>query len=276
MKFAAIADWANSGEFPVSVMCDWLKVSRSGYYAWRGATPSARSRQDAQLLRLIQAIHTHARGNPGVRRVLAGLTASGHHVSGKRVWRLMSSAGLVGRHPKAYKRATVPGEHPVPAPDRIGRDFSATAPNQKWCGDITYVKTWNGWAYTATVIDLYSRKVVGHAVADHMRTSLITDALDMAMSRRNPPAGVIFHSDRGTQYTSREFADYCTKHHIRRSLGRTGICYDNAVAESTFASYKKNSSTPDLGLMSNPSQPNPPTGSTLTTTAFDDIPTSNT
>ncbi len=175
MKFAAIADWADSGEFPVALMCDWLQVSRSGYYAWRGATASARSRQDDELLRLIQAIHTHARGNPGVRRVRAGLAALGHHVSGKRVWRLMRCAGLEGRHPKAYKRTTVPGDHPVPAPDRIGRDFSAPAPNHKWCGDITYVKTWNGWAYTATVIDLYSRKVIGYATADHMRTSLVTD-----------------------------------------------------------------------------------------------------
>lgn len=220
-------------------MCDWLEVSRSGYYAWRGATPSTRSRQDDELLRLIHAIHAHARGNPGVRRVRAGLAALGHHVSCKRVWRLMSSTGLAGRHPKAYKRTTVPGEHPVPAPDRIGRVFTAAAPNEKWCGDITYVKTWNGWAYVATVIDLYSRRVIGYAVANHMRTSLVTEALDKALARRNPPARVIFHSDRGTQYTSQEFADYCTKHGIRRSLGRTGICYDNAVSESTFASYKK-------------------------------------
>jgi len=151
----------------------------------------------------------------------------------------MKAAGLQGRHPKAWKRTTIGGDHPVPAPDLIGRDFTAQAPNTRWCGDVTYVKTWNGWAYLATVIDLHSRAVVGWAIADHMRTSLITAALDMAISRRHPPAGAIFHSDRGTQYTSSIFDKYCTDNHIRRSLGRTGVCYDNAVSESFFATYKK-------------------------------------
>ena len=115
----------------------------------------------------------------------------------------------------------------------------ADQPDTRWCGDITYIRTWDGWAYLATVIDLHSRAVVGWALADHMRTSLVTDALQMAITHRNPPPGVIFHSDRGTQYTSHEFDDFCRHHSIRRSLGRTGICYDNAVAESFFASYKK-------------------------------------
>jgi transposase InsO family protein len=128
---------------------------------------------------------------------------------------------------------------PVPAPDLIGRDFTAQAANQRWCGDITYVKTWDGWAYLATVIDLHSRAVVGWAIADHMRTELVIAALDMALTHRAPAAGVIFHSDRGSQYTSRTFAEYCTTHGIRRSLGKTGICYDNAVSESFFATYKK-------------------------------------
>jgi len=151
-------------------MCAWLGVSRSGFYRWRKATPSARARHDATLSALIRSIHAHARGNPGVRRVWAELVAMGHRISMKRVWRLMQAAGLQGRHPKAWKRTTVPGERPVPAPDLIGRAFSAAAPDQKWCGDITYVKTWTGWAYVATVIDLYSRRIVGYAVADHMRT----------------------------------------------------------------------------------------------------------
>ena len=180
-------------------MCAWLGVSRSGFYRWRKATPSARARHDATLSALIRSIHAHARGNPGVRRVWAELVAMGHRISMKRVWRLMQAAGLQGRHPKAWKRTTVPGERPVPAPDLIGRAFSAAAPDQKWCGDITYVKTWTGWAYVATVIDLYSRRIVGYAVADHMRTELVTEALDMAIRQRRPAAGVIFHSDRGTQ-----------------------------------------------------------------------------
>ena len=239
MIFAAIADWADSAAYPVAFMCAQLGVSRSGYYAWRGAGPCQRDVDDAYLIETMRRLHREARGNPGVRRLRAALTAAGHLVSHKRVHRLMQVAGLQGRHPKAWKRTTIPGDAPVPAPDLIGRDFTADTPNVRWCGDVTYVRTWDGWAYLATVIDLYSRAIVGYAVGDHMRTSLVTDALDMAIARRNPPEGVIFHSDRGTQYTSHEFDEYCRDNHIRRSLGRTGICYDNAVSESTFATYKK-------------------------------------
>jgi putative transposase len=188
---------------------------------------------------VIKQLYERLRGNPGVRRVHAELVTLGHRVSPKRVWRLMQSAGLQGRHPKPWKRTTVAGDAPVPAPDLIGRDFTAEAANQRWCGDITYVKTWDGWAYLATVIDLHSRAVVGWAIAEHLRTELVTAALDMALAHRKPPADVIFHSDRGTQYTSTIFAEYCVKNAIRRSLGRTGICYDNAVSESFFATYKK-------------------------------------
>ncbi|OMH29357.1 transposase, partial [Tersicoccus phoenicis] len=160
-------------------------------------------------------------------------------ISHKRVWRLMREAGLKVRHPKAWRRTTLPGENPVGAPDLIGRNFTASQPNTKWCGDITYIRTWDGWAYLATVIDLHSRTVVGWAIADHMRTNLVTDALEMAIARRRPAKGAVFHSDRGTQYTSHDFDQFCRKNNIRRSLGRTGICYDNAVAESFFATYKK-------------------------------------
>jgi putative transposase len=239
VKFAAIADWADSDEFPVTFMCRELDVSTSGYYDWRKAEPSARATTDADLIAIMGKLHADARGNPGVRRMRAELAAVGHRLGLKRVWRLMRAAGLRGRHPKAWKKTTIAGKRPVNAPDLIGRDFTAQAPNQKWCGDVTYVKTWDGWAYLATVIDLHSRAVVGWAIADHMRTSLVTDALDMAIAGRRPAAGVIFHSDRGTQYTSGEFDAYCRRNGIRRSLGRTGICYDNAVAESFFATYKK-------------------------------------
>jgi transposase InsO family protein len=240
--FAAIADWADSDTYTVAFMCRELGVSRAGYYAWRtarAAGPSRRDLADAALIAVIKELHTRGRGNPGVRRLHAGLAAAGHRVSRKRVWRLMKSAGLQGRHPKAWKRTTIAGQRPVPAPDLIGRCFTAAAPNQRWCGDVTYVKTWDGWAYVATVIDLHSRAIVGYAVDDHMRTSLVTDALQMALDRRHPPAGVIFHSDRGSNYTSKEFDQFCRNNNIRRSLGRTGICYDNAVSESTFATYKK-------------------------------------
>lgn len=239
MKFAAIADWADQELFTVAYMCDRLDVSRSGYYAWCDRETSDRDRADARLSVIIADAHQRLRGNPGVRRLHAELASLGEMVSTKRVWRLMRALGLEGRHPKAWKRTTVAGEHPVNAPDLFGRDFAAAEPNQRWCGDITYVKTWRGWAYMATVIDLHSRRLVGWAVADHMRTSLVTDALDMAIAARAPAPGVIFHSDRGTQYTSGEFDKYCTTHKITRSLGKTGICYDNAVSESFFATYKK-------------------------------------
>lgn len=239
MKFAAVADWADSEAYPVDFMCEQLGVSRSGFYAWRGRGLSERASADADLTALIRAAYQQLRGNPGVRRMHAELRTLGHQLSRKRVWRLMKAAGLQGRHPRAWKRTTVPGERSVPAPDLLGRDFTAQRPNTRWCGDITYIKTWQGWAYLATVIDLHSRAVVGWAIADHMRTDLVTDALDMAIMHRRPEAGVIFHSDRGTQYTSSSFASYCSDNNIRRSLGRTGICYDNAVAESFFASYKK-------------------------------------
>jgi putative transposase len=239
MIFAAIADWVESEEFTVEFMCTELNVSRSGYYAWRHRAPSARSVSDTELSVLIADLHATSRGNAGVRRIRADLAHLGRRVSGKRVHRLMQDAGLQGRHPKAWKHTTIRGHDPVPVPDRLKQDFTATAANQRWVGDITYVKTWQGWAYTATVIDLFSRKIVGWACADHMRTSLVTDALTMALTHRKPTGAVIFHSDRGTQYTSQEMVDYCRKNNVSRSMGRTGTCYDNAVAESFFATYKK-------------------------------------
>jgi putative transposase len=237
--FAAIADWVDTNSYPVNFMCEQLGVSTSGYYKWRSREPSAHETQDAQLTRLISHFFRALRGNPGVRRMHAELAAAGHRVARKRVWRLMQAAGLQGRHARAWKQTTVRGDRPVPAPDLIARSFTAAKPNQKWCGDITYIKTWDGWAYVATVIDLHSRALIGWSVDDHMRTSLITDALDMAITHRRPPKGVVFHSDRGTQYTSQKFDRYCKDHNIQRSLGRTGICYDNAVSESFFATYKK-------------------------------------
>ena len=164
----------------------------------------------------------------------------GLRVARKRVWRLMRAAGLQGRHPRAWKRTTVAGQRPDrrPGPDRAGlhrpeRPTPAGAATSPTC------QTVDGWAYTATVIDLHSRKVVGYAVADHLRTSLIVEALAAALVTRRPPAGMIFHSDRGCQYTSREFADFCAENGVTRSMGRRATCFDNAVSESFFATYKK-------------------------------------
>lgn len=185
--------------------------SESGFYAWRHREPSAREQANEKLLAIIAEAYQRLRGNPGVRRMHAELVSLGHHVGHGRVERLMRAAGLRGRHPRAWKRTTIHGPEPVPAPDLIGRRFTAEEPNEKWCGDITYVKTWHGWAYLATVIDLHSRAVVGWAIAEHLRTSLVTDALSNAIAVREPSGSVIFHADRGTQYTAREFADFCQK-----------------------------------------------------------------
>jgi transposase InsO family protein len=239
VKYAAIADWAKEKEYTVVFMCDQLGVCRQGFYRWRAQGPCVRERTDAELTELIRAVHPELRGDPGVRRVHAELVVRDQRVSPQRVWRLRKAAGLQGRHPRAWRRTTTHGQRPVDAPDLIGQDFTAEEPNTRWCGDITYIPTVDGWAYTATVIDLHSRKVVGHAVADHLRTSLVTDALTNALATRKPPDGVIFHSDRGCQYTSKEFAEFCTNNGVRRSMGRRATCYDNAISESFFATYKK-------------------------------------
>ena len=239
MKYASIADWAADKEYSVTFMCAQLGVVRQGYYRWLADGPCQRERTDAELTEQIREIHRDLHGHPGVRRVWAELVVRGVRVARKRVWRLMRAAGLRGRFPRAWKKTTTAGRRPIDAPDLIGQDFTAAAPNTRWCGDISYVQTVNGWVYTATVIDLHSRKVVGYAVADHLRTSLIIEALAAALVTRKPPAGVIFHSDRGCQYTSQEFADFCAENGVTRSMGRRATCFDNAVAESFFATYKK-------------------------------------
>jgi transposase InsO family protein len=236
--FAAIADWADKDNFSVNFMCTQLGVSRSGYYKWRKQPKSERAVENELLTVLVTRISQEC-NRPGVRRMRAELRARGWRVGPVRLWRLMRNVGLLGRHPHRRKQTTRPGRKPVDAPDRIGRKFEAEHVNQKWCGDITYVKTWHGWAYLATVIDLCSRKLVGWAVADNMETPLVIAALKMALDTRKPPKGVIFHSDRGSVYTSHDFAEFCGKHGVLRSLGRTGSCFDNAVSESFNATYKK-------------------------------------
>jgi transposase InsO family protein len=153
----------------------------------------------------------------------------------------MRALGLTGRHPGKRKQTTIPGKGPDDAPDLVGREFHADGPNQKWCGDIAYVKTWQGWAYMATVIGLHSRALAGWAVSDKIDTPLVIAALKMALKSRRPRKGVVFHSDRGCQHTSKDFAGFCARRGVRRSLGRAGSCFDNAVSESFNATYKKES-----------------------------------
>jgi transposase InsO family protein len=239
VKFAAIADWAQTSSFDVKYMCEQLGVSRSGYYAWLGRGPSARDTEDARLTLIILGVVASLNGNPGRRRVRAELRARGEKVGMGRVHKLMTAAGLQGRHPRAWRKTTIKAAKARCAPDLIGRDFTATETGTRLVGDITYVKTWDGWAFLATVIDLFNRQVVGWAIANHMRTELVIEAMQMAITHGHIKPGAIFHSDQGAQYTSENYAQFCKQHNIMQSMGRTGNCFDNAVAESFFATYKK-------------------------------------
>jgi putative transposase len=216
-----------------------LDVSRQGFYQWRDRPPSRRALDDAELTERIRKIHIAHGRRVGVRRVRDELGRAGVVCSHKRTHRLMRTAGLRGVHPKPYKRTTEAGRFDPSLVDLLHRDWSPVRPDLTWVGDITYIKTWTGWAFLATVIDCFSRRVVGFAIADHMHTDLIIDALRTAITHRRPPPGIVFHSDRGSQYTSDEFRDFCRANAVRPSVGRTGICYDNAVAESFFATIKK-------------------------------------
>jgi transposase InsO family protein len=239
MTYAAIASWADDKEFPVTFMGDQLGVARQGYYRWRADGPCDRERTDAELTETIREVHRDLHGHPGVRRIRAELLVRGIRIAAKRVWRLMTAAGLRGRHPRTGKKTTIAGQRPLDTPDLIGQNVTATKPNVRWCGDITYVRTVDSWVYTTTVIDLHSRKVVGYAVADHLHTTLIIEALAAALLTRTPPHGVIFPSDRGCQHTTKKFADFCAINGVRRSMGRRATYYDNTVSESFFATYKK-------------------------------------
>ena len=220
--------------------CELLKVSRSACYAARGGRPSSREREDAELAARIQVVHEDSKGRYGAPRVHARLRAQGRRHSRKRVARLMRRSGLQGRAAKRWKKTTIPDPAAAARADRIRRDFTADASklNTRWCGDITYIATWEGWLYLATVIDIASRRVVGYAMADHLRTELIADALSNAVAARDPGPGVIFHSDRGCQYTSAAYAVLAEQNQVTLSVGRTGQCWDNALAESFFSSLK--------------------------------------
>jgi len=200
VRFDFIAGQAAEKAFPVVFMCRLLEVSCSGFYAWLSRPVSARQTSDLVLGRLITTLFVEHQGRYGVRRIHAELAATGHRVGYKCVQRLMKQLGLRSVHPRPYKRTTLPGAPADHLVDLVLDELHPPGPNQTWVGDITYIRTWTGWAYLATVIDCHSRKVVGWAIADHMRTELIVDALDMAIKTRRPAPGVIFHSDRGSQY----------------------------------------------------------------------------
>jgi len=224
----------------VSRSCDLLEVSRSAYYVWAAHIPSPQDLSDLALGERIVEIHTASRGTYGAPRVHAELADEGIACGRKRVARIMRRKGLVGVSPRRYKTTTIADPAADPIVDLVKRAFGPDTIelDTLWCGDITCIRTWEGWLYLATVIDVASRRVVGWSMADHMRAELICDALGMAVEHRRPGAGLIFHSDRGCQYTSEAFASLCDDHGITQSMSRPGQCWDNAVAESWFAALK--------------------------------------
>jgi transposase InsO family protein len=231
---------AEKATYPIVWMCRLLQVPRSSFYAWRAAVAreTATAARRRQLGEHVARVFTAGRGAYGCRRVAAQLNREGHPCSVGLVADLMRELGLRACQPRAYRRTTVPGEHPVASPDLIERDFTAAEPGTRMVADITYLKTGEGWLYLATVIDLATRMVVGWQLADHMRTSLVVDALQMAITHGHVKPGAVFHSDRGAQYTSTTFTAFCVGKRVRTSLGRTGVCWDNAAAESFFAALK--------------------------------------
>ena len=230
---------AEKANFPIALLCRVLGVSRAGYYGFCRRAPSARARADGALESRIREIHTTSRGTYGAPRIHAELADLDQVRCGrKRIARLMRWAGLVGVCRRRRVRTTRRDEQAALSDDLVHRAFTATAPNQLWLADITYLPTWQGFLYLATVLDAYSRRVVGWAMADHMRAELVVDALDMARWHRHPGAGLIHHSDHGSQYTSLAFRRRCREAGILQSMGSVGDCYDNAMAESFFATLE--------------------------------------
>ncbi len=231
---------AKKTEHSIQIMCRVLEVSRSGYHAWQVREPSARADADAALTGRIAGIHKLSGQTYGSPRVHAELRlADGVRVGRKRVERLMRGAGLSGQLNRRRGRTTISVPGVRTAPDLVERDFNPTAVNRLWCADITYIRTWEGWLYLASVMDCYSRRIVGWQIADHMRKELVIDALQMAVARRRPAPGVVHHSDKGSQYTSLLFTQRCSVIGIEVSNGSRGDCFDNAVLESFHASLKK-------------------------------------
>ena len=237
MRFAFIK--AEKANYPLNVLCRTMLVSTSAFHAWAKAEISARKLRDEYLKGLIRKSFNESRHTYGSPRIYRELVSGGVKVSEKRVARLMAEMGLVAQVKRRFKRTT-DSDHDNPiAPNLLERDFSAPAPNRVWVGDITYLWTCEGWVYLAVVIDLYSRRVVGWALADHMRTELCTAALLMAIGLRSPPPGLIFHSDRGSQYASAAYRSILTRYGAQCSMSGRGDCYDNAVVESFFGTLKQ-------------------------------------
>ena len=233
------AEYATSAAAPaITRMCAWLEVSKSGYYEWRSRPESATAKRRTELKLLIRKAFDDSDGTYGHRRVWSQLARWGVRAGLELVRALMRELGLVACQPRPWRPVTTRQGQAGPVPDLVNRDFSAVVPGEKMVGDITYIMTWEGWVYLATVIDCATRKVVGWAMDDNYRTPLITAAIGMAARNLDLPEGAVFHSDRGSNYTSAEFAAVLEGLGVRQSVGRTGICFDNALAESFNAAVK--------------------------------------
>jgi putative transposase len=237
MKYRLIG--AETAQHPVSLLCSVLGVSRAGYYAWARRRPSGRARADARLIARIRAIHERSRGTYGAPRVHAQLRHEGVRVGRKRVERLMRETGLSGLIRRRRGKTTIRVRGVRTAPDLVRRDFNPTELNRLWSADLTYIRTWEGWLYLASVMDCYSRRIVGWSMADHLRAQLVVDALGMAVARRRPDRGLVHHSDQGSQYTSLVFTQRCRAVGVEVSMGSRGDCFDNAILESFHATIKK-------------------------------------
>lgn len=228
---------ANQAVYPIRSMSRVLAVSPSGFYAWRKRPPSKREQEDKMLTQEIKKIHQKSKGTYGAPRIHAELAEQGWHVGRKRVARLMRTEGLRGVSRRKAPRTTQRQAQAQPAPDLVQRNFTVSHPNELWVADITYIATWTGFLYLAVVVDAWSRRVVGWAMATHLRTELVLEALQMAIQQRRPQ-DVIHHSDHGGQYTSIAFGRRCQEAGIRPSMGSVGDCFDNALCESFFATLE--------------------------------------
>ncbi|GAA2046189.1 IS3 family transposase [Yaniella flava] len=223
----------------IANMCAWLGVSRSGYYDWRSRPQSATAARREELTARIWFYFDDSDQTYGYRRVHADLVAEGTDASPELVRQIMTEEQMIACQPRPFRVTIDPdAQAAATTPDLVQRDFSATAPGQKFVGDITYIHTWQGFMYLATVIDCYSKKVVGFSMDDHMRDSLVTQALDNAVATTTIQPQAIFHSDKGAQYSSKNFQAALDRHKMRASMGRTGVCWDNSLAESFFAALK--------------------------------------
>jgi len=224
--------------FGVSAMCTVLGVSRSGYYEWRERSPSERALENERLLGLIRQVHADSRENYGERKAWEALRAQGESCGRHRVARLRRLDGLIAKRVRRFRQAYAGRNSEPPAPNLLSRNFTATRPNRVWVTDITFVPTRRGWLYVATMVDLFSRRVVGWAMSQRIDQQLIVDALNMAIKQRRPPRGLIVHSDQGQQYASSAYRAALHRQGAIQSMSRKGNCLDNAVAESFFSNLK--------------------------------------